>query len=141
MEPLRAFLEPLQAFLEPLQVFLEPLQTFFGAAASILGATASILGAAASIFGAGASNLGATASILGAAARILGAAASIHPRMLFRKFEKSAPSKIENLIEYSIFFYDMVNRPTSRDLNPIFDTDFQGALDGTSFRFVYMVSE
>ena len=42
----------------------------------------------------------------------------------FRKFEKSAPSNIENLVEISMFFYDMVNRPTYGDLNPIFDTDF-----------------
>ena len=42
----------------------------------------------------------------------------------FRKFETSAPSNIENLVEISMFFYDMVNRPTSGDLNPIFDTDF-----------------
>ena len=42
----------------------------------------------------------------------------------FRKFENSAPSKIENLIEISMIFYDMVNRPTYGDLNPIFDTDF-----------------
>ena len=43
---------------------------------------------------------------------------------IFENFEKSAPSKIENLVEISMFFYDMVNRPTSGDLNPIFDTDF-----------------
>ena len=42
----------------------------------------------------------------------------------FRKFEKSAPSKIENLVNISMFLFDMVNRPTYGDLNPIFDTDF-----------------
>ena len=41
-----------------------------------------------------------------------------------RKFEKSAPSKIEIFVEISMFFYDMVNRPASRDLKPIFETDF-----------------
>ena len=42
----------------------------------------------------------------------------------FRKSEKSASSKIENIVEISMVFYDMVNRPTYGDLNPIFDTDF-----------------
>ena len=42
----------------------------------------------------------------------------------FRKSEKAAPSKIEHPVENSMFFDDMVNRPTSGDLNPIFDTDF-----------------
>ena len=32
----------------------------------------------------------------------------------FRKFEKSAPSKIENLVEISMFFNDRVIRPTSK---------------------------
>ena len=45
----------------------------------------------------------------------------------FRKFEKSVPSKIENLPEISMFSYDVVNRPTYGDLNPIFDTDFSKA--------------
>ena len=32
----------------------------------------------------------------------------------FRKFEKSAPSKIENLVEISVFFNEMVIRPTNK---------------------------
>ena len=42
----------------------------------------------------------------------------------FRKLEKSALSKIEILVEISMFFNDMVNRPTSGGLKPIFDTEF-----------------
>ena len=42
----------------------------------------------------------------------------------FWNFEKSAPPKIENLVEISLFFYDKVIRRASGDLNPIFDTDF-----------------
>ena len=43
-----------------------------------------------------------------------------------RKFEAYAPSKIENLVEISMLFYDMV---TYGDLNPIFDTDFSRRID------------
>ena len=32
----------------------------------------------------------------------------------FRKFEKSAPLKIENLVENSMFFNETVIRPTSK---------------------------
>ena len=58
-----------------------------------------------------------------------------------RKFEKSAPSKIENLVETSMFFYDMVNRPTSGDLNPIFDTDFSRRVRCYRFPNFYIVPE
>ena len=33
---------------------------------------------------------------------------------IFKIFEKSAPSKIENLVEVSMFFNDMVIRPTNK---------------------------
>ena len=46
----------------------------------------------------------------------------------FHKFEKSAPSKIENLVELSLFFHDVVNRPTY-ETYPIFDTDFSRRID------------
>ena len=36
----------------------------------------------------------------------------------------SATSKIEIIEEMSMFVYETVNRITSRDYNPIFDTDF-----------------
>ena len=42
----------------------------------------------------------------------------------FRKFEKSAFSKIENLVDISMYFNDRVIRPLYGDLNPIIDTDF-----------------
>ena len=32
----------------------------------------------------------------------------------FRKFRKSAPWKIENLVEISVFFNEMVIRPTNK---------------------------
>ena len=53
----------------------------------------------------------------------IGDIGQIHKDRDFRRFGKSAPSKIENHVEISMFSYDMVNRPTSRDLNPIFDTE------------------
>ena len=37
---------------------------------------------------------------------------------------KSATTNIEIVEEISMFFYERVNRVTSRDYNPIFDTDF-----------------
>ena len=33
---------------------------------------------------------------------------------IFENFEKSAPSKIENLVEISVFFNEMVIRPTNK---------------------------
>ena len=59
----------------------------------------------------------------------------------FRKIEKSAPSKIENQVEISMVFYDMVNRPTYGDLNHIFDTDFSRRVGWYQFPNFYMVPE
>ena len=59
----------------------------------------------------------------------------------FRNIEKSAPSKIEILVEISMLFYDMVNRPTSGDLNPIFDTDFSRRVRCYQFPICLMVPE
>ena len=58
-----------------------------------------------------------------------------------RKFEKSAPSKIENLVDISMFFYDRANRPASGDLNPIFDTDFSRRIGCYWSPIFYMVPE
>ena len=54
----------------------------------------------------------------------IGYIGQIHENRDFRKSEKSAPSNIEHLVEISLFFYDVVNRPASGDLNTISDTDF-----------------
>ena len=54
----------------------------------------------------------------------IGYIGQISKNLDFRKFEKSAPSNIEHLVEISMLFYDMVKRPTYGDLKPIFDTDF-----------------
>ena len=59
----------------------------------------------------------------------------------FRKFEKSAPSKIEKLVEISMFFYDRVKRPTYGDLNPIFDTGFSRRIGWYLSPIFYMVPE
>ena len=59
----------------------------------------------------------------------------------FRTSGKSTPSKIEMSIEISMSFYDMVNRPASRDLNPIFDTYFSRRIRRYQFPFFCMVPE
>ena len=45
-----------------------------------------------------------------------------------QKIEKSATSTIEIVEEIWMFFYERVNRITSRDYDPIFDTDFAGLI-------------
>ena len=59
----------------------------------------------------------------------------------FRNSEKSAPSKIENLVENLMFFYDRVNRPTYGDLNPIIDTDFSRRIGWYWSPMFYIVPE
>ena len=49
-----------------------------------------------------------------------------------RTFEKSAPLNVEHLVEISKFQHPETLTPSSILV-------FQGALDATSFRFVYMV--
>ena len=59
----------------------------------------------------------------------------------FRKFEKSAPSKIEKIIEFSMLFMTWSTVQRLETLTPSSILIFQGALDGTSFRCFYMVPE
>ena len=56
----------------------------------------------------------------------------------FRNIGKFTPSKIETFVEISMLFYDMVNRPTSGDLNPIFDTDFSRRVRCYQFQIFYI---
>ena len=48
----------------------------------------------------------------------IGYTGQIPTNLDFRKFEKSAPSKIENLVEISVFFNETVIRPTSKRPSP-----------------------
>ena len=55
--------------------------------------------------------------------------------------EKSPTSKIEIVKEISMFLYKRLNRITSRDDNPIFDTDFASLVRLIGFCTFYMVLE
>ena len=58
-----------------------------------------------------------------------------------RKFEKSAPSKIEIFVEFTMFFMTWSTVQHMETLTPSSILIFQGALVGTGFRFLNMVPE